>query len=1111
MKFRKIFAAMIAAAIVANYGIPVFAGHFFTQPVYAADCKAPEFSDGISTGKFFTVGEDEGARINYEINLRAILGDLMNNQITGISFYYEGDGIPEVTLRGSERNGIAEQEYILACTGADRSTYTIDLPDDQDYTTGNWRMEFRAFGGSLSVTKFVFDIALENGNTENYCFSTDMMVNESWSENILDEAVYPCEEDEMAMFTYSAKDFRTGTFGEVGSYARIQYSGVDDGCWISATDYKDWYQSVDSCGRNELFVRITEDMVKNGLHISGWKAVIESIQFSGYDLYETLTETELFDGHILIGNGNEEDDYAELSFDRMDVKAGDIVSIEAEAASFAEGSLLVDDNLGRRLAEYSVRRNVCFDFVLDDDQAAMIKNIGFTIYGNDVYVNNVSIYSDREINAIKEPLAFLEYTDPWIEPPVYYVKLEKYGIFSEKDSVTIVTSGTGSYTVYSCGEGDNSVILDIGKAGVNLESDVISLSRYFRIVPDLDSTIIVEAVAAGNRYIDSEYFETFDKVLHEDNSEKLTENHNVIYSAKELKENGIAAGDTVVAVDAHNPEDNEFGGLVQIMGLNGYCDDDWTSNHKTVYCILTKEMFENGLCIHLADYLELDSVRFMSREEIESPSYNGVIVFEESLDFNYHYEYNEATGEMDEMPTMLLLPPMYHFMEGDSIRFYYDVTETDSFMNVFYGNRLDFSDITNSHFSRIWEEFNCIDITVTEEMIEPLYRYGLRVNGIGFTLNSVEFVRKYDEGNKEQIVTRDNAIVELSDDYDIYEIYPASFLTEEQMKSVASVTADVYGGGGGSMGCEADGEYISTDETLDCEYSWTLNLDGRKLDCDSKIIINKCWDNIVVSSVYFLDEYGNMIFEFGIENLANIMDQCNITLSDEIGVNLYLKAFGLTDDSAIEFMINGRTIIVPVTEKNKIEESNVYKVTCPVSAAEMGDVITATYVCGDTRGETKQYSVKSCADFILENAENEEYADYVPLVKAMLNYGAAAENYFRGSKNEITQTAISAANLDAYKYSVTGTNKDYNYKGMSLSLNEKVVLKLIFENNGKQVIEEIPLNAGELGIGKSYTYYGYTFSNLSAYSYIRQALTDKSLSEIVTALYHYNEAAKELA
>ena len=264
----------------------------------------------------------------------------------------------------------------------------------------------------------------------------------------------------------------------------------------------------------------------------------------------------------------------------------------------------------------------------------------------------------------------------------------------------------------------------------------------------------------------------------------------------------------------------------------------------------------------------------------------------------------------------------------------------------------------------------------------------------------------------------------------------------------------------------------------------------------------------------------------------------SLLLGDNIGVKFYIRLADnvLADStSTIKFTVNGRE------SNNSVGEADLtsygYEFICPVAAAEMNDTITGQlYVGGQAVGDEFTYSVKTYADYILENSA--EYPDEVPLVNAMLNYGAAAEKYFRGSTEmNFTKPVVDAAQLSAYKYSVTDNDAAYSFVGQVISLKNKVTAKLYFSGGNLTVGDfgvtqdgvEVDVNRLTVGSDTKGTYLaisdiaadkmgepfeitvgGVTISNYSVFSYVQGAINSSidGLADVVSALYVYGSAAE---
>ena len=141
-----------------------------------------------------------------------------------------------------------------------------------------------------------------------------------------------------------------------------------------------------------------------------------------------------------------------------------------------------------------------------------------------------------------------------------------------------------------------------------------------------------------------------------------------------------------------------------------------------------------------------------------------------------------------------------------------------------------------------------------------------------------------------------------------------------------------------------------------------------------------------------------------------------ISLDGDIGVNFYMElseSIAESETAKMHFTIpsGGKTFEndVYVSEARVVERWNrtyhVFK--CRVAAKEMTSEIKAQMIDGDQTGAEYVYSVKEYADYLIDHAsEDAEYAAAVPLVKALLNYGARAQIHF-----DKTSTGLANADL----------------------------------------------------------------------------------------------------
>ena len=270
----------------------------------------------------------------------------------------------------------------------------------------------------------------------------------------------------------------------------------------------------------------------------------------------------------------------------------------------------------------------------------------------------------------------------------------------------------------------------------------------------------------------------------------------------------------------------------------------------------------------------------------------------------------------------------------------------------------------------------------------------------------------------------------------------------------------------------------------------------------------------------------------------------SISLDGDIGVNFYTL---LSDDIAnsdtayMHFTIptgSGTTtqdVLVKDARQVTSGDKTYYVFKCQVAAKEMTSVIKAQIIDGENVGEEYTYSVKEYADYLLEHAEErEDWSNAVPIVKAMLNYGAYSQIYF--DKNP---TALANAGLTDREKALADVNisqadpiinlpDGVTFEGATLSLKSETTLSLYFTADsqpefscGDYTVE--PVQNGRYYVarirGIAAKHIGDTFTlnvgsgsiTYSPLNYIANALNggteDENLINSVKALYWYWQAA----
>ena len=111
----------------------------------------------------------------------------------------------------------------------------------------------------------------------------------------------------------------------------------------------------------------------------------------------------------------------------------------------------------------------------------------------------------------------------------------------------------------------------------------------------------------------------------------------------------------------------------------------------------------------------------------------------------------------------------------------------------------------------------------------------------------------------------------------------------------------------------------------------------------------------------------------------------------------------------------------------------------------MGADITGQIVCDTLESDTFTYTVRRYAEELLANADDEhpEFKKAAPLVRAMLDYGRHAENYFDDSAE-----ALESPETEIPKLGYTIELPEYaEFAGATLSLKSETTLSLFFTSS----------------------------------------------------------------
>ena len=202
--------------------------------------------------------------------------------------------------------------------------------------------------------------------------------------------------------------------------------------------------------------------------------------------------------------------------------------------------------------------------------------------------------------------------------------------------------------------------------------------------------------------------------------------------------------------------------------------------------------------------------------------------------------------------------------------------------------------------------------------------------------------------------------------------------------------------------------------------------------------------------------------EYASESPAVSLYGRSITLKDNIDVNYYMEMSDsvFEHDAYLEFKIGGQTYKLNASDAAEVNENGktLYKFSCPVNAAQMSDTIETRIVIDNKTEEEYLYSVKEYATELLSKS-NEYPEETIKLVKALLNYGTAAQNFFKYNTDKPanaglsdTDKAVAAADFAAYKAviktdSANSQSNGLTYYGSSLICKSEMTVRHYFMVN----------------------------------------------------------------
>ncbi|MBQ0065522.1 MAG: N-acetylmuramoyl-L-alanine amidase [Firmicutes bacterium] len=202
----------------------------------------------------------------------------------------------------------------------------------------------------------------------------------------------------------------------------------------------------------------------------------------------------------------------------------------------------------------------------------------------------------------------------------------------------------------------------------------------------------------------------------------------------------------------------------------------------------------------------------------------------------------------------------------------------------------------------------------------------------------------------------------------------------------------------------------------------------------------------------------------------NVLEGYSLSLDGRIGLNFYmsLKSSVQEDTNAyLEFTLPDGTIsktYVKEARQVEVDGKNHYVFPCFVSAKNMASTIQAKLVTSKDPEEIYSFSVKEYASYIL-NHENQYDTKDVEITKALLNYGASAQQYFQYETKNLPTVIQPIGNIDvsSYNQKVISNDPSISFVGARLILKSTLGMKLYFKGSGDFKIDSKTINTTSEG------------------------------------------------
>jgi hypothetical protein len=238
----------------------------------------------------------------------------------------------------------------------------------------------------------------------------------------------------------------------------------------------------------------------------------------------------------------------------------------------------------------------------------------------------------------------------------------------------------------------------------------------------------------------------------------------------------------------------------------------------------------------------------------------------------------------------------------------------------------------------------------------------------------------------------------------------------------------------------------------------------------------------------------------------------------------------------MHFTYANKTIDIPVSEA--VKSGKYHNFYCRITSVNMTDDITAQMMVGDEAvGESRTTSLEKYCSYILSTSKD---AKTVDLMKAMLNYGAAAQKMIGYKTDNLANKNLSdadkvltAVDASGFKHNLTGAEDGIKAAEALLVLNSETTIRIGFQLTGSKTIDEYTFTVDGVEVRPEYKggmyvlevkniaahkldeYHTFTCGDITitycGLSYVNQIMknyTEGTTFDMAVALYNYSQATE---